>query len=235
MIVRDNENTIRAALESIKPWVDEMIVVDTGSTDRTPQICRELGARVEQFVWCDDFAAARNESLNYARGEWIFWMDSDDTIPTECGRRLRELADGQHQPDVSGYVMQVHCPGSRDNGSLDMTVVDHVKLFRNRPDLRFEFRIHEQILPSIRRSGGQVAHTDIFVVHSGSDQSSEGQNRKRERDFRILQREFQDRPDHPFVLYNLGMTYADAEEYPQAIGYLNRCLEVSAPNLKVFS
>src|SRR5207249_11363200 len=77
MIARDNANTIQAALESIKPWVDEMIVVDTGSIDETPKIARRLGAGVYRFAWCDDFSAARNESLKYARGEWIFWMDSD--------------------------------------------------------------------------------------------------------------------------------------------------------------
>ena len=183
MIVRDNEGTIRPCLESIRPWVDEMIVVDTGSTDRTPEICRELGARVEHFPWCDDFSAARNESLKYARGEWIFWMDSDDTVPADCGRKLRELVECEHSGAILGYVMQVHCPGSQAG---DLTVVDHVKLFRNRPDLRFEFRIHEQILPAIRRANGEVGWTDIYVVHSGSDQSPAGQQRKLERDFRIL-------------------------------------------------
>ena len=227
MIVRDNERTIRPALESIRPWVDEMIVVDTGSTDRTPDICRELGARVEFFEWCDDFSAARNESLKYARGEWIFWMDSDDTVPEDCGRKLRALADGEHKPNTLGYVMQVHCP--RHDDPDDLTVVDHVKMFRNRPDLRFEHRIHEQILPAIRRSGGEVAFTDIYVVHSGSDQTPEGRKRKLERDYRLLQLDLRERPDHPFVLFNLGMTYDDDDRPEEAIQYLTRCLTVSQP------
>lgn len=98
LICRDNERTIRSCLESIRPWVDEIVVVDTGSTDRTPQIAEELGARLFHFAWCDDFAAARNESLRHARGEWLFWMDSDDTISESCGRRLRELAHRRHAP-----------------------------------------------------------------------------------------------------------------------------------------
>jgi glycosyltransferase involved in cell wall biosynthesis len=69
MIVRDNARTIRPALESIRPWVDEMVVVDTGSTDDTPRIVAELGARVFHFTWIDHFAAARNESLRHARGK----------------------------------------------------------------------------------------------------------------------------------------------------------------------
>jgi tetratricopeptide (TPR) repeat protein len=185
-----------------------------------------LGARVEYFPWCDDFSAARNESLKYANGEWIFWMDSDDTIPSECGQKLRELVDGKHNSKIFGYVMQVHCPGV---DLEDLTVVDHVKLFRNHPDLRFEFRIHEQILPAIRRAGGDVGWTDIFVVHSGSDRTFEGQQRKLERDFRILKQDLAERPNHPFVLFNLGMTASEDRRFNEARSFLERCLEVSVP------
>lgn len=226
LIVRDNAATIGPCLESIRPWVDEMVVVDTGSTDDTPGICEELGARVFHWAWRNDFAAARNVSFDHARGEWLFWMDSDDTIPNECGRRLRELADSRHPDNVYGYVVQVHCPGQDPS---DVTVVDHVKLVRNRPDLRFEFRIHEQIIPAIRRAGGEVAWTDIYVVHSGADHTPEGQARKLERDFKLLRLELADRPDHPFVLFNLGMTHADAHQYDEAVQYLQRCIEVSQP------
>ncbi|MEX0717774.1 MAG: glycosyltransferase [Planctomycetaceae bacterium] len=226
MIVRDNEGTIRPCLESIRPWVDEMVVVDTGSSDRTPEICRELGARVFEFPWCDDFAAARNASLAPARGEWIFWMDSDDTMTPECGRRLRELALGTHSSQVLGYVMQVHCPGADAD---DLTVVDHVKLFRNRPDLRFEGRIHEQILPAIRRTDGEVAWSSVHVVHSGSDHSPEGRRRKLERDFRLLELELAEKPEHTFVLFNLGMTCADAERPEEAVAYLQRSLSAAQP------
>ena len=230
MIVRDNERTLEAALSSIRPWVDEMVVVDTGSHDRTREIARALGARVFDCPWCDDFSAARNESLRHARGEWLFWMDSDDTIDQENGRKLRELADGTHTQDVLGYVMQVHCPAYGSEAAGDLTVVDHVKMFRNHPLLRFEFRIHEQVLPAIRRLGGQVAWTDVSVVHSGADHTAEGLERKYERDLRILHLEFQDRPDHPFVLFNLGMTHSEKGEHDRAATYLRRCLVVAQPD-----
>lgn len=228
MIVRDNESTIGPCLASIRPWVDEIIVVDTGSIDRTPEICREYGARMFEFPWCDDFSAARNESVRHAKGEWIFWMDSDDTIPEEQGHKLRELAYGPHAEETFGYIVQVHCPAPSDDGT-QWTVVDHVKLFRNLPALRFEHRIHEQIIPAIRRAGGEVSFTDLHVVHSGSDHSPQTRARKLERDYRILELDLAERPDHPFVLFNLGMTYADDDKYDKAVEYLNRCLEVSSP------
>ncbi|MFI5461576.1 MAG: glycosyltransferase family 2 protein, partial [Isosphaerales bacterium] len=111
MIVRDSAKTLPAALESIRPWVDEMVIVDTGSVDETPRIVEEFGGRLFHSPWCDDFSAARNESVRHARGDWVFWMDSDDTISPECGRGIRGLTEGEVDPKVLGFVMQVHCPG----------------------------------------------------------------------------------------------------------------------------
>jgi GT2 family glycosyltransferase/tetratricopeptide (TPR) repeat protein len=226
LIVRDNARTIGACLTSIRPWVDELVVVDTGSTDETPAIAQRLGARVSHFAWCDDFSAARNESLRHARGRWLFWMDSDDTIDAKNGRALRELALRDPDPAVFGYVVRVHCPGP---DGAELTAVDHVKLFRNRPDVRFDGRIHEQLLPAIRHAGGEVAWTDLFVTHSGYDHSPEGQKRKLARDFRLLRLELAERPEHPFTLFNLGMTHNDIGEYEEASGWLRRSIAASGP------
>lgn len=227
MIVRDNARTLDLCLSSIAPHVDEMIVVDTGSLDETPEIARRYGAQVFHFPWIDDFSAARNESLKHATGEWLFWMDSDDTIDEANGRKLRELAYSASPGDCLGYVVQVHCPGPENGHAREVTVVDHVKLIRNNPALRFEHRIHEQILGAIRKLGGQVAWTDTYVVHSGSEHSPEAKQRKYERDLRLLELDLQDHPDHPFVLFNLGMTYDDMGSHDEAVKWLTRCLQVS--------
>ena len=101
-------------------------------------------------------------------------MDSDDTIDKTNGRKLRELVEGPIELLPMAYVIQVHCPAAESEGHADVTIVDHVKLFRNLPQLRFEGRIHEQILPAVRKLNGQVAWTDVFVTHSGADQSPDG-------------------------------------------------------------
>jgi tetratricopeptide (TPR) repeat protein len=93
-----------------------------------------------------------------------------------------------------------------------------VKLFRNLPGIRFEGRIHEQVLIPIRRAGGTVAWTDVFVVHANADQSPEGRAKKIARDLRILELDRQERPNHPFVLFNLGMTLAEAGRLKQEHG-----------------
>jgi tetratricopeptide (TPR) repeat protein len=160
-------------------------------------------------------------------------MDSDDTIDEANGRKLRELLD--HPPDFAmAYIMQVHCPpGPEADAYATATVVDHVKLFRNRPDIRFTGRIHEQVLPSIRRLGGDaqlaVQWTDIHVVHSGSDNSAAGQARKLARDLRLLEMELADDPDSTFALFNLGMTLLHSGKPNEALNALCRSLQLAVP------
>jgi len=228
MIVRDEEANLANCLASIRPWVDEMVVVDTGSKDRTPEIARQMGARVEHFEWCDSFSGARNESLKHATGDWIFWMDADDVVDEANGRRLRELVSGAG-PGVGAFTVRVHCP-PRPGEDAGMEVVDHVKLFRNDPRIRFEFHIHEQILPSIRRTGGEVVYTDAFVTHAGYDTSAEGQRRKRERDLRLLQLDLADHPEHPFVHFNVGMTAYYLGDLDKAAHHLERSLALAGPD-----
>ncbi len=226
MIVRDEERVLEACLQSAKPWFDEIIVVDTGSRDRTVEIAQQQGARVFHFPWCDDFSAARNESLRHATGEWVFWMDADDTLPAECGAKLRELAVLAEER-TTGFIVQVQIPAAP--GEVGFTIVDHVKLFRNRPELRFTGRIHEQILEPIHKTGGRVERSDAFVVHSGYDYSPVGQEKKRVRDLTLLEKDLADRPAHPFVLFNIGMTAYHMKDYAKAIDALEQCLQMSKP------
>ncbi|MEP6754022.1 MAG: glycosyltransferase [Chthonomonadales bacterium] len=225
MIVRNEEARIRECLQSIAPYVDEMIVVDTGSTDQTREIASACGAMVYEFPWCDDFSAARNQSLALAKGKYIFWMDADDVIPEECGVKLRSLVEQNLSLDMAFEVSVRIPPGAGETGE---TIVDHVKIFPNRPDVRFEFRMHEQVIPSLRRANIEVLPSEIFVVHTNYDRSPEGQSRKRQRDFRQLELDLKDRPNHPFILFNLGMTHLYAtKEFVVAAQYLRRSIDSS--------
>lgn len=114
--------------------------------------------------------------------------------------------------------------------------MDHVKLFRNWPELEWEGRIHEQILPSLRnaalarglRDGGRIVRLNAYVEHTGYDTSEAGQKRKRSRDAELLALDLEDRPNHPFVLFNLGMTCHFTGEHDEAIDWLQRCIRHSA-------
>lgn len=112
IITHNQLECTRQCVDSIRERADEpyeLIFVDTGSNDETPKIAERLGARVFHFPWCDSFSAARNESFRHARGEWIFWMDSDDTIDANNGPATRRLAPGADDPSLMAFTMKVYC------------------------------------------------------------------------------------------------------------------------------
>ena len=104
MIVKDEESRLPACLGCVADLVGEIIVVDTGSTDNTREVARHCGAEVHEFSWCDDFAAARNQSLHHATGDWIFWLDADDRIDEANRLHLRSLFANLPDENVA-YLM----------------------------------------------------------------------------------------------------------------------------------
>lgn len=226
MIVRDEERVLTECLSSAKPFFREIIIVDTGSTDATRSIAESFGARVFDFPWTDSFSEARNESLKHAKGKWICWLDADDTLPLKSGEAIIEAVLAA-QEDLAGFVVPVRFVDDGENGGVQ---VDHVKVFRNLSGIAFEGRIHEQILRSLRTVAGEeskIARLEAFVLHSGYDMSTEGQEKKRERDKKLLELDLAERPNHPFVLFNLGMTAHYTKDHAAAIEWLTRCLQLS--------
>ncbi len=228
MIVRNEEHNLGHCLESAKGLFDETIVLDTGSKDRTVEIARSFGARVFDFVWVDDFGAARNAALARARGDYAFWLDADDLIEAPERAKLKtlfgRLLRGGTMP---AYVVRCSCDPGPDGAGGD-TVVDHIRLFPLIEGVRWTYRVHEQILPALKRAGVPVEWTDITVRHTGySDRSL--RFRKLERDCRILREELAERPDDPFTLFNLGSIAIERTEWNEALGYLKRSLAGSAP------
>lgn len=229
MIVKNEERVLKECLESAAPFFREMIVVDTGSSDRTKEIASECGAQVFDFPWVDDFSAARNESLKYAKGRWIFWMDADDTLPWHCGEELLDHAINSPKR-ITAYIVPVQFV---EEGPGSGTRVDHVKLLRNFPGVHFEHRIHEQVLPSINEYGGAWTRSSAYVLHSGYDTSPEGQAKKAERDWKLLRLDFKERPRHPFTNFNIGMTHHYGGKHKKAVRWLRRCLELTEPSQSI--
>jgi tetratricopeptide (TPR) repeat protein len=224
MIVKDEEENLPACLGSVADLVDEVVVVDTGSTDRTREVAARFGVRVFDFPWCDSFAAARNEGLRHATGGWIFWMDADDRLDEANRARLRTLFAGLGE-DNAAYVLKCLC---LPDGSGTTTLVDHVRLFRNLPTLRWRYRIHEQILPALRALGGEIRWADVVIHHTGyQDPALRG--KKLERDLRLLRMQQAEQPDEPFTLFNLGSVYNEQGRPAEALPLLQRSLELSQP------
>jgi glycosyltransferase involved in cell wall biosynthesis len=228
MIVKNEEANLPTCLESVRGLFDEIVVLDTGSNDRTVEIARSFGARVFDFVWVDDFAAARNAALARAKGDYAFWLDADDLIePTERAKLETLLAQVRAGGTMPAFVVRCACDPGPDGEGGD-TVVDHIRLFPLIEGVRWTYRVHEQILPALKRAGVPVEWTDITVRHTGyCDRAL--RFRKLDRDFNILREELAERPDDPFTLFNLGSIAIERSEWNEALVYLKRSLAGSAP------
>jgi glycosyltransferase involved in cell wall biosynthesis/tetratricopeptide (TPR) repeat protein len=225
IIAKDEEHNLPACLDCLAGLDAEIVVCDTGSTDRTREIAREKGAKVVEFPWIDHFAAARNACLEHASGEWIFWLDADDRLDVENREKLRLLLANLPNENV-GYSMKCRCLADPAHGTE--TTVDHIRLFRNDPRIRWRYRVHEQILPAIREAGGEVRWADVEIQHTGYTDPALRQ-RKLQRDMRLLRMEYEEQPHDPFTLFNLGQSLQEMGQPAEALPFLAESLERSHP------
>jgi predicted Zn-dependent protease len=218
LIVKDAAASLPRCVESIRDLVREVVVVDTGSRDATASRAETLGCRVFPFPWTDDFAAARNESLRHATGRWALWIDADEHLDEPNRRKLRDLL--ARLPDAgAAYAMTQR--SLLPNGSpLDL---QHTRLFRNYPDIRFCYRVHEQVAPAVLLLGHTIHSTDIVIQHAGYH-DPQVQRGKLERNARLLELDLQQRPDDAYVLLNLATAHADLGRPQQAVDLLRRTI-----------
>jgi tetratricopeptide (TPR) repeat protein len=221
MIVKNEAATLDHCLVSVRDLVDEIVVVDTGSHDATPNIARRHGARVFEMPWPDSFAAARNESLRHATGQWLLWLDADEYLDETNRAKLRALL-AQLPDDNTAYVMDQRSHAATGSATL----VGQVRLFRNHPAIRWDYRVHEQILPSLKRAGHAVRFTDLAIDHSGYLDPAL-RHKKLERNLRLLHLDLAERPNDAFTLFNLGWSFADLGRCGEAIPLLQKSLHHS--------
>ncbi len=200
VIARNEAPRIARLLASVRPHVDAMLVLDTGSADGTPGIARAAGARVEHFAWCEDFSAARNRALDLAAADWHLVLDADEWLE-EGGEALAQLR--QLTPDFIG-VLQMD--DKFDGGSA------HQWLSRVLPGtVRYVGRVHEQPAHQL-----PLKRLEIRVGHDGY--VGERLMAKRGRNRTLLQAMLQDAPQDAYVWYQLGKDFAVYDEAAKAEG-----------------
>lgn len=230
MIVKNEEANLSDCLHSVGDLAGEIIIIDTGSTDRTVEIAQSCGARVEHFTWIDDFAAARNESLRYATGDWILWLDADDRLSTASVNQFKNaVAMGQ----ADAFRCQMISPLAGDNPSINH--VYYTLLFKNHLGVQFEDPLHESVTESLLRQGASIAHTDICVEHSGYSGDPASLRRKAQRNTAILRRCVRREPQRPKWRFHLGVSLYQLEDYHGAIEQFEMVVSHPAPDLNLNS
>jgi tetratricopeptide (TPR) repeat protein len=206
MMVRDEEANLPRCLNSLRNFVDEIVIVDTGSTDRTVETGLLFHARVHRHPWEGDFAVHRNQSIGYATGDWILVMDADEELEKGSGSILRE-ALGKARADVLSVTVR-----SLFNGGASSSRENKVRVFRNQPHIRYAGIVHEQL-----RGFRTQEAVPITIRHYGYDLSPEGQQKKFVRTSSLLKRQIADEPESYWHRHNLAVAYATNAMYEDAV------------------
>lgn len=220
MIVKNEERYLEDCLRSVQGLVDEMIIVDTGSTDGTIDIANRYGATVIPYGWQDDFSAARNESLNHATGEWVLYLDADERLAPGQHDLIRSLLD---HPDVGAYLLTIEGDHHLPSGIVHQ-VNAYPRLFRRLPSVRFEGKVHEQIAPAILRTGMKIVSSSVTIHHLGYAESIDAIRKKCERNIQLLRQQLRQEPHNGYLRYHIGNTLTVLEQYEAARQELERAL-----------
>ncbi len=202
MIVRDEAAQIEDCLRSVQGFVDEMVVVDTGSTDNTVALAQALGARVEKIDWPGDFAPARNQALQWVSGDWVLVLDADERLRPEAMAPLRAL---MAQPDVLLINLLRH-----ERGAVQSPYSNVSRLFRRHPAIRWSRAYHSMVDDSVAELLQQESHWRIAdcpepaLLHDGYRPELLAQGNKPQRLRQAMEAELLERPGDPYACAKLG-------------------------------
>ena len=225
MIVKNEERFLAECLNSVRDVVDEIVVVDTGSTDRTVEIAASYGAKIVHREWRNDFAWARNQALEHATKRWTLVLDADEEIAPESLpllRALRETPAG----DMTVYVQIQNVIDDESGAGSTMT---HIlpRVFPTSPRLRYRGVIHESVL--LDGDYPPAVITPILVLHKGYTKEILGARDKTERNRPLLERAIKENPDDAFSWFNFGVSAIAAGDTEAGIDALERVFAMPGP------
>ncbi len=247
MIVKNEQSKIGTCLLKNKSAVDEMIVVDTGSIDRTKDIAKALGAKVYDFEWTGNFADARNFSISKASGKWILILDADEVISSSDHDALKEtIRKTGHKPlaysiVTRNYVKSAYAGWVANDGSYITEEAgtgwfpgEKVRLFPNDKRIQFENPVHEKVEPSLAKLGIQIRKCSIPVHHYGeldrTKVASKGEEYYKLAKIRLNEKGGQDTR----TLYELALQATELRRYDEALEYWEKLIAIEPTSSKAF-
>ncbi len=224
MMVKDEELFLEDALKSAAGWVDEMIVVDTGSTDRTVEIAKDMGATVSFFAWPNSFSLARNETLKRVTGEWVAVLDADERFKGTHPGRIRDfLVPGEAHPFEA---LMLNVVNTRLDGT-PMSSFFSARIFPNDRRLGYSGRVHNQFGPLVPDAPKVSAtrYLGLEVLHLGYDPAIYEARKKAARSLPLIEQTVREQPDNLQYRFYLGREYLLVGRIEEATRALESCVE----------
>lgn len=217
MIVKNEQKYLPGCLESVKDIVDEIVILDTGSTDETKNIAKSFGAKLFETQWKEDFSLARNESLSHCTGKWILYLDADERVVYPSASELRSLIENANS-SIGAFYCLIESEHYQMDGSTEVHRGGYPRIFRNLgyPKIKFIGRVHEQIAPSIFQNGLSIQFSDIKILHLGYNQSRDVMESKIRRNYKMLIQHVKEEPLNGYAWYQLGQTLAQMGLFNEA-------------------
>jgi glycosyltransferase involved in cell wall biosynthesis len=222
MITKNEATNLPGCLESVRELVDEIVVVDTGSSDRTKEIAQAYGAKVFDFEWTDDFSAARNESLSHATGDWVLYLDADERIERRFHQKIRKLISSGNG---DAYLLNLRSKiGIQEDAQYH--IAPYPRLFRRMKGVYFVGAVHEQITTRLVAVNARIKSTDIVIEHLGYAQTDEILKEKANRNYALLMKQLETGVNRGYVLYQIGQTEIMLGRIDDGLEKLRQALEV---------
>lgn len=225
MIVKNEEDCIMRCLNSVKNVVDEMIIVDTGSEDRTIELCEEAGAKVYSYQWNGSFADARNHGIKLAQSEWILWMDADEELAHIKREDFLKLIDLSSSKLLSVQLVNYM---SEQMDDTDVYLISHPRIFRNHIGFQFEYTIHEtlnaeDVLGQEDKEKFELGNPlPLIIYHYGYMSSHTDRKKKFERNLSMLLQDSAKK--HPWREYHIASEYYRIHDYNKSFEYINHSI-----------
>lgn len=220
MIIKNEEDTLDKCLNSIKHCVDEIIIVDTGSDDKSKEIAFKYTDKVFDFEWCDDFAKARNFSISKATNSWILVLDGDEIVTDFNKATIEKFCEVNE--DKVGRIFR--CNVYEDKfGTKKYN--ERVNRFFNKKYFKYDGIIHEQIV-GISGEIYSTENIDVYTNHVGYSQAILHKTNKVERNIKLLKRALADNPNDCYLYYQLGKAYFMGKDYKEAYTYLKNAINL---------
>jgi glycosyltransferase involved in cell wall biosynthesis len=227
MIVKNEERFLGQCLASVKDIADELIVIDTGSTDRTVEIAREYGAQVGHFEWCDDFAAARNASIAPATGDWILFLDADEELSATEKQNLPALLNRNNVALIRLPLINAH------QGEASHCVVP--RLFRNIPTIRFLGCVHEGVYGAFLQVSKEwqmeISLGNLLILHHGYTPEVTAERNKVQRNYDLLVKALKTNPNSAYFNINLGFELRRMDRIDESFEAYEKALNLAEAEL----